>query len=142
MIRSRLSLFLLLAVGTASAGSLHGILPDDINKSGAACTDFFDYANGAWRQQHQIPDDMDRWSRRWQSGELNKEHVRDILTEVSAKHDWPQGSAEQLSGDYFAACMDEGKVNELGTMLPRYYEVRGWNPDGTLKPETRERLGL
>jgi aldehyde:ferredoxin oxidoreductase len=36
----------------------------------------------------------------------------------------------------------KGKVSELGKMLPRYYEVRGWNPDGTLTPETRERLGL
>jgi aldehyde:ferredoxin oxidoreductase len=36
----------------------------------------------------------------------------------------------------------KGKVNELGKMLPKYYEVRGWNADGTLKPETRKRLGL
>jgi aldehyde:ferredoxin oxidoreductase len=36
----------------------------------------------------------------------------------------------------------KGKVNELGKMLPHYYEVRGWNPDGTLKSETRQRLGL
>ncbi len=36
----------------------------------------------------------------------------------------------------------KGKVNELGKMLPKYYEVRGWNPDGTIKPETRARLGL
>jgi len=36
----------------------------------------------------------------------------------------------------------KGKVNELATMLPKYYEVRGWNADGTLKPETRKRLGL
>ena len=36
----------------------------------------------------------------------------------------------------------KGKVNELGKMLPHYYEVRGWNADGTLKPETRKRLGL
>ncbi len=36
----------------------------------------------------------------------------------------------------------KGKVNELAKMLPKYYEVRGWNPDGTLKPETRARLGL
>jgi aldehyde:ferredoxin oxidoreductase len=36
----------------------------------------------------------------------------------------------------------KGKVNELAKMLPHYYEVRGWNPDGTLKPETRQRLGL
>jgi endothelin-converting enzyme/putative endopeptidase len=100
VIRSRLSLFLLFAVGTASAGSLHGILPDDINKSGAACTDFFDYANGAWRQQNPIPDYMDRWSRRWQSGEVNKEHVRDILTELSARNDWPSGSAGLLAGDF------------------------------------------
>jgi aldehyde:ferredoxin oxidoreductase len=36
----------------------------------------------------------------------------------------------------------KGKVNELATMLPKYYEVRGWNADGTLKPETRKRLAL
>jgi aldehyde:ferredoxin oxidoreductase len=36
----------------------------------------------------------------------------------------------------------KGLVNGLGKMLPHYYEVRGWNPDGTLKPETRQRLGL
>jgi len=57
---------------------------------------------------------MDRWSRRWQSGEVNKEHVRDILTEVSARSDWPAGSAQQLSGDYYAACMDESHVDQLG----------------------------
>jgi endothelin-converting enzyme/putative endopeptidase len=112
--RSRLPLVLLLAAGTASAGSLHGILPGDIDRNADACTDFFAYANGSWRRQNPIPDDMDRWSRRWQSGEVNKEHVRDILTEVSQKNDWPQGSAEQLSGDYYAACMDEGRVNQLG----------------------------
>jgi len=111
---SRLPLVLLLAFGTASAGSLHGIMPDDVNRNANACTDFFDYANGTWRKQHPIPDYMDRWSRRWESGEVNKEHVRDILTEVSAKHDWPQGSAEQLSGDYYAACMDESAINQRG----------------------------
>ena len=36
----------------------------------------------------------------------------------------------------------KGKVNELGAMLPKYYEARGWNGDGTLKAETRKRLGL
>jgi aldehyde:ferredoxin oxidoreductase len=36
----------------------------------------------------------------------------------------------------------KGRVNDLGKMLPHYYEVRGWNADGTLKPETRKRLGL
>ncbi|MGY4515797.1 M13 family metallopeptidase [Lysobacter sp. HA18] len=114
MIRSRLTLALLVAAGTASAGGLHGIATSDIDRNANACTDFFAYSNGAWRQQNKIPDYMDRWSRRWQSGEVNKEHVRDILTEVSAKSDWPKGSAEQLSGDFYAACMDESRINQLG----------------------------
>jgi aldehyde:ferredoxin oxidoreductase len=36
----------------------------------------------------------------------------------------------------------KGRVNDLAKMMPHYYEVRGWNADGTLKPETRKRLGL
>ena len=36
----------------------------------------------------------------------------------------------------------KGLVSKVPEMLPKYYEVRGWNPDGTLKPETRTRLGL
>ena len=36
----------------------------------------------------------------------------------------------------------KGLTSKLPEMLPKYYAVRGWNADGTLKPETRERLGL
>ena len=36
----------------------------------------------------------------------------------------------------------KGLVNKLPEMLPKYYEVRGWDGDGRLKPETRARLGL
>ena len=36
----------------------------------------------------------------------------------------------------------KGLVSKLPEMLPKYYEARGWNADGTLKPETRARLGL
>jgi aldehyde:ferredoxin oxidoreductase len=36
----------------------------------------------------------------------------------------------------------KGLTSKLPEMLPKYYAVRGWNADGTLKPETRARLGL
>jgi aldehyde:ferredoxin oxidoreductase len=36
----------------------------------------------------------------------------------------------------------QGKVNELGQMLPEYYQVRGWSEDGRLTAETQQRLGL
>ncbi len=36
----------------------------------------------------------------------------------------------------------KGMVNHLDRMLPEYYQVRGWTPDGVPKPETLSRLGL
>ena len=36
----------------------------------------------------------------------------------------------------------EGQVNRLGEMLPQYYELRGWTPEGVPTPETISRLGL
>jgi aldehyde:ferredoxin oxidoreductase len=36
----------------------------------------------------------------------------------------------------------KGRVNELAKMLPEYYEVRGWTPDGVPTGETLARLGL
>jgi aldehyde:ferredoxin oxidoreductase len=36
----------------------------------------------------------------------------------------------------------KGKVVGLAKMLPKYYEVRGWTPDGVPTNETCERLGL
>ena len=36
----------------------------------------------------------------------------------------------------------KGKVNELDKMLPAYYEMRGWTPDGVPTADTRAKLGL
>lgn len=103
-----------LAAFTGTAAERHGIIPGDIDTSADPCDDFYQYANGKWRKDNAIPAEMDRWSRRWQSGETNKGYVRDILAGLSAKTDWPKGSAEQLAGDFYAACMDESAIDELG----------------------------
>ncbi|WP_334188626.1 aldehyde ferredoxin oxidoreductase family protein, partial [Noviherbaspirillum sp.] len=36
----------------------------------------------------------------------------------------------------------KGMVNGLDKMLPEYYRIRGWTPEGQLTEETRSRLGL
>ncbi len=36
----------------------------------------------------------------------------------------------------------KGLVNKLPEMLPKYYAARGWDTEGRLKAETRQRLGL
>jgi aldehyde:ferredoxin oxidoreductase len=36
----------------------------------------------------------------------------------------------------------QGRVNDLDKMLPEYYALRGWTPDGKLTEQTRSRLRL
>ncbi len=36
----------------------------------------------------------------------------------------------------------KGRVSQLETMLPQYYEIRGWTPDGVPTPDKLKALGL
>jgi putative endopeptidase len=98
----------------AQTGPQHGIQLGDLDRKADPCTDFAQYANGAWHAQNPIPSYMDRWSRRWQAGEEAKEQLKGILDDVSKKTDWPKGSVEQLIGDYYGSCMDAARINKAG----------------------------
>jgi putative endopeptidase len=91
-----------------------GVQVADIDRNADPCVDFYQYANGAWRAANPIPASMTRWSRRWAAGEASKDRLKEILEDVSRRSDWPRGSVEQLIGDYYVACMDEARVNQLG----------------------------
>jgi endothelin-converting enzyme/putative endopeptidase len=92
----------------------HGVEIADLDRGANPCADFFQFSNGTWRKGNPIPASMDRWSRRWQAGENNKERLKDILEQVSQRSDWPQGSIEQLVGDDYASCMDEARADAQG----------------------------
>ena len=98
----------------ADANGPKGVEVGDIDKKVDPCTDFYEYSNGAWRSANPIPNDMPRWSRRWKSGEDTKNQLRAILDETAKKTDWPKGSVEQLIGDFYSACTDEARANQLG----------------------------
>jgi len=103
-----------LGCASLAGESQQGIQVADIDKKADPCTDFFEYSNGAWRANNPIPASMDRWSRRWEAGETNKEKLRNILDDASAKTDQPKGSVNQLIGDFYAACMDSAAIDKLG----------------------------
>ncbi len=97
-----------------AAPARKGIELADLDRAADPCTDFYAFANGTWRKNNPIPASMDRWSRRWQAGENNKQLVNDLLFSLAAKSDWPKGSVEQLLSDHYAACTDEARINEAG----------------------------
>jgi len=101
---------------TPSQSPLKSISTADLDRAASPCDDFYQFANGAWRRDNPIPPSMDRWSRRWKSGEENKEKLRDILEEL-AKKPGPQGSVEQLVGDYYGSCMDEARIDAAGLRM-------------------------
>ncbi|HEX7288391.1 MAG TPA: M13 family metallopeptidase [Candidatus Angelobacter sp.] len=111
------TLFILLGGCLMAAGQAapqHGIQTADLDSKADPCTDFAQYANGAWHAQNPIPAYMDRWSRRWNAGEEAKEQLKNILEEVSKRTDWPKGSTEQLIGDFYGSCMNEAAINKAG----------------------------
>jgi len=98
--------------GTAT--TQHGVYTADLDRTVDPCTDFFEFSNGTWRKDNPIPPSMQKWSRRWQSGETAKDRLKDILDEVSARKDWPAASVEQLIGDFYGGCMDQAKIDQRG----------------------------
>lgn len=122
-ILSSFAIVVLLSSSVFAQGS-KGVQVGDIDTSVAPCTDFFEYANGAWRKANPIPPSMVRWSRRWAAGELSKDRLHEILEQAAAKRDLPAGSPERLIGDFYAAGMDEARINALGAE-----PIRPWFAD-------------
>src|SRR5580700_11639749 len=98
----------------SQSDSLHGIDPSDLDRKAEPCTDFYEFANGTWRANNPIPASMTRWSKRWAAGESSKDKLKEILETAAADKSAPQGSTEQIIGDYYGACMDESRVNARG----------------------------
>lgn len=126
---------ILAAQTPATTAAQRGVFVEDIDKSVSACTDFFQYSNGAWRAANPIPASMPRWSRRWAAGERNKEQLRAILEDESKRHDWPKGSIDQQIADFYGSCMDTTRVNAAGMkpIKPLLDEIDSINSKATLQ---------
>jgi endothelin-converting enzyme/putative endopeptidase len=117
-------LSLVAGAACAADGGQQGVQVGDLDRKVEPCNDFFAYANGTWRAQNPIPASMPRWSRRWAAGEANKDQLK-IILEAAAATRSQKGSIDQLTGDFYASCMDEARIDRLGVepLEPQLTEI-------------------
>jgi putative endopeptidase len=80
----------------------------------AACTDFYQYANGGWLAANPIPAAYPAWGVANVLNEKNRDVLRQILEAAASNATARKGSNEQKVGDYYASCMDEAKIEADG----------------------------
>ncbi len=93
-----------------------------IDNSADACTDFFQYANGNWVKNTQIPAAYSRWGTFNILSDNNNNALKAIL-DADMKAKASAGSDQQLIGDFYASCMDEAAIEKAGaTPLDSYFK--------------------
>ena len=85
-----------------------------MDRTADPCADFYQYVCGGWMKNNPIPPDQASWSVYGKLTEENGEFLWGILEEA-AKPAADRIPTQQKIGDYFEACMDEPRIESLGS---------------------------
>jgi putative endopeptidase len=80
-----------------------------------ACDDFYQYANGGWIAKNEIPPAFSVWGITSPLREKNIATLHEILEAAAKNTAAPAGGNEQKIGAFYASCMDETKIDALGS---------------------------
>ncbi len=113
--KSFVALTLTIAICAAALGqSSRGFDLANMDKGTAACTDFYQFANGTWLTKTPIPGAYPSWGAFNVLAENNRKTLHEILEEAAKKTNAAKGSNEQKISDFYASCLDETKREAEG----------------------------
>ena len=85
-----------------------------MDKTADPCVDFYQYTCGGWIKNNPLPADQAKWDVYQKLAEDNQRFLWGILESLAANSNNAATAsrtvAQQKTGDYFAACMDEASV--------------------------------
>lgn len=90
-----------------------GLDPAAMDRSAAPCEDFFTYSCGGWLRDNPIPGDQSSWNVYRKLADDNLRYLWGLL-QAAADPDGDRDASQQKTGDYFAACMDTARLEQLG----------------------------
>ncbi len=103
-----------IALGSCQNNQLGiGIKLDNMNDSVAPGTDFYQYACGGWMKSNPLSSEYSRFGSFDVVAENNKEQIKSLIEELSAK-DNERGSIAQKIGDLYKMSMDSVRQNKDG----------------------------
>jgi putative endopeptidase len=113
-LRGIVSLLLVVAFSVTAILGQSSFSVANMDTKTAACTDFYQYANGGWLATNPIPAAYPAWGVANVLAEKNRDVVHEILEAAAKNTAAKKGSNDQKVGDYYASCMDEAKIEADG----------------------------
>src|SRR5258707_12587739 len=109
---------LALTIGLATSGASQGAVPmqstpldpANLDRSVAACTDFYQFANGGWVKSHPVPPAYSVWGSFTELGENNQSNLLTILRSASASGNKQASEDMKKLAVYYSSCMDSAGI--------------------------------
>src|SRR5271169_5859881 len=84
-----------------------------MDRSADPCADFYTYSCGGWQKKNPIPPDQTSWSVYGKLYQDNLQYLKGLLEQAAAAKD--RDPVTQKIGDFYASCMNEALVEQLGS---------------------------
>jgi putative endopeptidase len=88
--------------------------PANMDPTTPACTDFYQYANGAWAARTQIPPAFPSWGSFTELAERNRLDLRRLLERAASNRRSLGDPDMKRLGDFYATCMDSTAAERQG----------------------------